>query len=150
MKLLHSRLDIVTSRKGAEFSDITQTEKILNVLLPADLKQLLSGTDGVDGGCGEWGFVIFSVSELAEIHKQQVSESSDYLPKGVIQFGSDGGGEIFLVDLRSSQAFYGFTSGVEAMDNFIKLGCSLDEFIENYYWTSIKGFEFARSLPYNE
>ena len=50
------------------------------------------------------------------------------------------------MDLRLNQPFFGFTSGIMGMDEFLKLGKNFNEFIENYYWTSIKGFAFGEKI----
>ncbi len=149
-KDLHTRLEDWEFGKGiresASETEIQKLEDVWKIKLPHDFKRFLLQTNGFDGACGDWGFVIYDIDEIISFYNHHTKTCNGSLPTNVVQFGGDGAGEIFLFDFRKNQFFWGFTSGIMGMDEFIKLGTTFNEFIENYYWTSMKGFEFGKAI----
>lgn len=148
LKNLHKRLDDwdfgIGIREPATETEINLLEDIWQVKLPKEFKDFLLKTNGFDGSCGNWGFVVYNINEIVNFNK--INIDVEFLPKNVVQFGGDGGGEIFLIDFRLNQPYFGFTSGIVGMDEFLKLGKDFYEFIENYYWTSLRGFDFGERI----
>ena len=88
-------------RGGAPESTIADAEAKLRWALPNDYKELLRNANGGEGFIGENYLILWAAEELAQFNKEY--QVQDYAP-GLILFGSDGGGEGFAFDTRSSPA----------------------------------------------
>lgn len=71
----------------------------LGFSLPPDYLDFLRQHNGGEGLVGEQYLVLFGSEELAEFNQEY--EVQEYAP-GIFLFGSNGGGEAFGFDLRSS------------------------------------------------
>jgi hypothetical protein len=67
--------------------------------LPSDLRQILEERDGAEGFVGGHYVVIWGTAEIVEYNK---SYGAPEHASGLILFGSNGGGEAFAFDARSS------------------------------------------------
>lgn len=78
---------------------IAVAERALKKSLPDDFREFLLLTNGGEGMIGENYVMLWSADELAEYNASyQVNE---YAP-GLLLFGSDGGGEAFAFDTRTT------------------------------------------------
>lgn len=79
---------------------LREAEQMLGVALPEDYKDFLRASNGGEGGVGAASYVmLWGVEELA--HLNQAYEVELGAP-GFLAFGSNGGGEAFGFDTRSS------------------------------------------------
>jgi hypothetical protein len=77
----------------------TELEKIREMAdrLPTDFFEFLKMSNGAEGWVGEQYLGLYSIKELIE--NQIAYEVDKYLP-GMFLFGTNGGGEAYLFDLR--------------------------------------------------
>jgi hypothetical protein len=151
---LHNRFEDseygIGMREGATEVELYQLKKVVGTNTPTDLIDFFRKTNGFDAVCGKWDFMVYPIDEILSLQNSLKISYPDYLPENVFQFGGNGADEIFLLDMRGSQHYFGFTSGIIGMDEFLKLGTNVYEFIETYALTSINGYEFAENLAYNK
>lgn len=84
----------------ASAAEIHQFEASVGLKLPKDYVEFLQWTNGGVGFIGPNAFVRFwRLEELAE--KNKAYEVAEYAP-GLFIFGSDGGGEAYAFDIRTS------------------------------------------------
>jgi hypothetical protein len=83
----------------ADISSIRQSEADGQLRLPDDYAQFLQEMDGGEGFIGSAYVILWRVGELLEMNKAyQVAEDAP----GLFLFGSDGGGEAFAFDTRTT------------------------------------------------
>lgn len=119
-------------RPPAKNDDIDKIEKTSNIKLSNEYKNFLKLTNGGEGFIGENSYVMFwAVEELIELNESY--EVNDYAP-GLFVFGSNGGGEAYAFDTRSSSMnivqipFVGMD-----IDLIQQMATTFNEFIENLY-----------------
>lgn len=113
----------------ASSQDIVVLRKAAGDKLPIDYLNFMSASDGGEGAIGANGYLmLWRASEIPELNESyQVNE---YAP-GLLLFGSDGGGEAFAFDLRSSATeivqvpFVGMNVGLAQ-----RLGTTFAEFLK--------------------
>jgi len=94
-------LDVLSAegRRGpAEPSSIADTEEKLGITFPADLRAFLLQTDGYEGWIGENYAQLYRATDISE---SQLSYFDEDAP-GFVMIGSNGAGEAFGYDTRSS------------------------------------------------
>lgn len=79
--------------------DISKAERILNISFPEDFRDFLMESNGGEGSIGENYVMLWNTDELGEYNN---SYQVDEYAKGLVLFGSDGGGEAFAFDMRTS------------------------------------------------
>lgn len=83
----------------AAAAQVAVAEQALKKSLPSDFRDFLMLTNGGEGMIGENYLMLWNADELAEYNESyQVNE---YAP-GLLLFGSDGGGEAFAFDTRTT------------------------------------------------
>lgn len=91
------------TRPGTPAHLIEEVERALGVRFPKDYADFLATSDGAEGFIGEQDNAYLSlwpVERLAEMNAAY--KTNEYSP-GLLLFGSDGGGEGYAFDLRSSE-----------------------------------------------
>lgn len=88
-------------KPGASEAVIRQAEADLDWALPSEYREFLVQMNGGEGFVGEDYLILWSADELAQFNREY--EVKDYAP-GLVLFGSNGGGEGFAFDTRSSPA----------------------------------------------
>jgi cell wall assembly regulator SMI1 len=79
---------------------ISNAEKALTAVLPADYVSFLQSMNGGEGPIGGDAYAMFwQVEQLAEMNEGY--EVNEYAP-GLVLIGSDGAGEAFAFDMRQS------------------------------------------------
>jgi len=92
-------LEEFSRNPGASVQDIHSAAEALKMELPSDYVAFLRESNGGEGMIGENYVVLWKAEELAEMNKSyQVAE---YAP-GLLFVGSDGGGEAFAFDTRTT------------------------------------------------
>lgn len=87
------------SNVPATAEEIAAAERSLGKSLPDDFREFLQVTNGGEGSIGENYVMLWTAAELG---KYNVSyQVADYAP-GLLLFGSDGGGESYAFDTRTS------------------------------------------------
>jgi cell wall assembly regulator SMI1 len=84
---------------GASAQAICSAEEAVKVKLPNDYIAFLRASNGGEGMIGENYVILWNAEELAEMNKSY--QVADYAP-GLLLVGSDGGGEAFAFDTRTS------------------------------------------------
>jgi len=88
-------------KDGAKEIDIAGAEAALQWTLPLDYKTFLGRSNGGEGFVGQNYLILWASEELAQFNNEY--EVQDYAP-GLILFGSDGGGEGYAFDMRTTPA----------------------------------------------
>jgi hypothetical protein len=83
----------------AATEDIAATERSLQKSLPVDFCEFLQVSNGGEGAIGESYLMLWTVEELGEYN--EAYQVDEYAP-GLLLFGSDGGGEGYAFDMRTS------------------------------------------------
>lgn len=86
-------------RGGAPESTLAEAEAKLRWALPNDYRAFLRKANGGEGFVGENYLILWAGEELAQFNKEY--QVQDYAP-GLTLFASDGGGEGFAFDTRST------------------------------------------------
>lgn len=85
----------------ASAAEIEQLEVNCGFVLPKDYREFLRLTNGGEGFIGPNAYVIlWKIGELAEMN--EAYQVAEYAP-GLFIFGSDGGGEAYAFDVRTSE-----------------------------------------------
>jgi hypothetical protein len=85
---------------AATDTTIAESEKQLGVRLPREYVEFLKLSNGGEGFLGKGYAILWRTEDLFSLNKAY--EVSEYVP-GLIIFGSNGGGEAYGFDTRSSQ-----------------------------------------------
>ena len=87
-------------RGPASISNIREAENKLAIQFPDDYRNFMQKTNGGEGFIGSNSYIVlWSVDELMSMNKMY--EVQAFAP-GLLLFGSDGGGEAYGFDVRSS------------------------------------------------
>jgi hypothetical protein len=85
--------------EGASAEAIEAAERHLKVIFPDDYAAFLATTNGGEGKIGGTYVMLWSTTELPELNSAyQVADNAP----GLLLIGSDGGGDAFAFDMRSS------------------------------------------------
>ena len=132
---MHHFLENMNLKYGASDAAIRESEKQIGSRLPEEYVHLLKLTNGGEGFIGENSYlVLWGVEELASMNAGY--EVQKYVP-GLLIFGSDGGGEAYGFDMRTSHwpvvqvPFVGMTWGLAE-----SLGESFNAFLKHLYEVS--------------
>jgi hypothetical protein len=88
-------------RAGASLAAIAECEKHFKQKLHKDYQDFMMTTNGGEGFIGLKSYVmLWGIEELSSLNDGY--ETSNYLPRCVL-FGSNGGGEAYGFDMRTSQ-----------------------------------------------
>ena len=99
MSNLDDLLEELNRNPGASAQAIRAAAEALKAELPSDYVAFLRASNGGEGMIGETYLILWKAEELTEMNTSyQVSE---YAP-GLLLFGSDGGGEAFAFDTRTT------------------------------------------------
>jgi hypothetical protein len=118
----------------ASEEEIEELEKEFSIKLPDSYKRFLRNSNGVNVGIGDYGLELFSVKEVREMNREKNKdpENSSCSTWG-FQIGSDGGGEMYVLDLRTKPISFGMIPYIGDEKDYIKLGNGFEEFIRNLY-----------------
>lgn len=83
----------------ATAEEIALAERTLGQSLPSDFREFLQLTNGGEGMIGENYVMLWSAEELGQYN--EMYQVKEYTP-GLLLFGSDGGGEGYAFDARTS------------------------------------------------
>jgi hypothetical protein len=130
-----SREILLAKSKGeapASPSSIEALKAALPFALPADYAQFLLQANGGEGHVGESFLRLWSVEELLE--RQLPAEIAEYVP-GLFLVGSNGGGEAYALDFRSSLLRYVMTPFiVPEWEYAYEIADDFDGFLLALYW----------------
>lgn len=115
----------------ADIKNIAEVQKQLNVKFPQDYIDFLLLTNGYEGMVGE-SYVQFT--EIEKIIEYTEGYGGEFFP-WIIHIGSDGGGEMFVLDKRENPLKYGITPYIGSDEDFISLGDTFEEFIRHLYYS---------------
>lgn len=105
--------------------EIIDLEKRLEVNFPDDYKLFLKEVNGFEGEIGESYVRLVGVSDIEEY---TTDYCADFYPDKIC-IGTNGGGELFVIDKRNEKAKYGFLPAIGDMEDYIELGDTFDKFI---------------------
>ena len=89
------------AKDGAKEGVIAGVEAALQWQLPMDYKEFLEKANGGEGFIGKNYLILWATEELTQFNNEY--EVKDYAP-GLVLFGSDGGGEGYAFDTRTTPA----------------------------------------------
>lgn len=98
-ELLATRFEGFEGKEGASPEAVAKIDEVFDRKLPAELREILLASDGLGGVIGDHELQIWSAEEI--IAYNRANEVQKYCP-AFLMFGSDGGGETYTLDYRSS------------------------------------------------
>ena len=104
--------------------ELSDLEKRLGTKLPDDYKSFLKKLNGFEGKIGKSYVRLNSVNE---IEKYTHDYCSEYYTDQIC-IGTDGGGELFVVDRGDSDQRFGIAPAVGDENDYVELGDTLDKF----------------------
>src|SRR5689334_4496105 len=105
--------------------EILDLERRLGTNFPDDYKLFLKQINGFEGTIGE---SYLRLNRLEEIEECTLDYCSRFYPDKVC-IGTNGGGELFVIDKGNENQKYGVVPTIGDMDDYIELGDTLDKFI---------------------
>lgn len=96
---LAARFEGFEGKEGASPETVAKIEEVFSRKLPAELREILLASDGLGGVIGDHELQIWSAEEIVAYNR--ANEVQKYFP-AFLMFGSDGGGETYTLDYRSS------------------------------------------------
>jgi len=100
LEAMNELLDGFNLNPGVNPSEISAFRTATGLELPGDYADLLEAGNGGEGFIGSISYaILWKLQELQEFNAEY--EVSEYAP-GLFLFGSDGGGEAFAFDTRTS------------------------------------------------
>ncbi|RZK44957.1 MAG: SMI1/KNR4 family protein [Hymenobacter sp.] len=113
----------------AEADEISVAEEVLKVILPEDYKRFLSYSNGFEGFINGYYLRLIPVGYLYENTQDYCSETRPW----AIYLGTNGGGEMVVLDSRSTPMQFGLLPYLGQEEDFIALGDSFQSFIASVY-----------------
>ena len=110
-------------------TQIIALEDQLGVQLPKDYKDFLKFTNGCDGWVNEF---VVNFEPVDKVYESTQETCDEFFP-GMIYIGTNGGGEMFVIDARSVPYQFGLLPCIGDMDDFIPLGDTFERFISRLY-----------------
>jgi cell wall assembly regulator SMI1 len=118
---------------------ISAVESKLNIKFPEDYKDFLKYTNGFEGDVGAFVAILDPVEEIYQSTQQTCAEFFS----GMIYIGTNGGGEMFVIDTRAIPFQFGLLPNISSIHDFIPLGDTFEKFIIRLYDDTA----FDRTLP---
>lgn len=107
-------------------NEIVDLEKRLETNFPYDYKIFLKEINGFEGEIGESYVRLIGVSDIEEYTNDYCS---GFYP-GKVCIGTNGGGELFVIDKGNENLKYGVVPAIGDPDDYIELGDTFDKFID--------------------
>ena len=123
----------MTRKPGADLTVVKEVEAKLNLVLPEDYIRFITTYNGAEGFIGENYLQLWSIEDLP----QDLYNRDDELYPGLIFFGSDGGGEGFAFDTRSSDLPIVMVPWIASIEDIRFMAASFLGFLENLEKTPI-------------
>ncbi len=114
----------------ADLNTIVDVEKLLDIKLPQDYKDFLSISNGYNGTLGQSYTRLTKVEEIVENTNGYCKEFFPW----AIHIGTDGGGEMYVLDTREKKIKYGAMPYIGEDKDFILLGDTFEEFARHLYY----------------
>jgi len=108
---------------------ILDLENQLSTILPSDYKDFLKFTNGFVGTVNEFS-VEFDPVET--IYQNTQSSCADFFPWAIC-IGTNGGGEMFVIDKRQTPYQFGLLPNIADENDFLPLGDTFEKFIQRLY-----------------
>jgi len=109
--------------------EISALELRLKTKFPDDFRLFLKRVDGYEGFVGKSYVHLAGVNDMEELTDAYCSES--YPDK--ICIGSDGGGEVFVLDRSGSNQRFGVVPAIGEENDYIELGDTFSRFLDRLY-----------------
>lgn len=109
--------------------DISNVEKALSVIFPADYLAFLQHTNGYDGNVGQSYARFIPVDQIEEYTSNY---GKDIFP-WIVCIGTDGGNEMYVIDKRSEPLQFGLLPFIGDEKDFIALGHTFESFVKHLY-----------------
>ena len=97
--------------------------------MPKDYKEFLKFTNGFEGTVNEF---IVDFDPVDKIYQSTQDTCADFFP-WAIYIGTNGGGEMFVIDTRQTPYQFGLLPNIASEKDFIPLGHTFEEFIRCLY-----------------
>jgi cell wall assembly regulator SMI1 len=109
---------------------ISQLENQLQIDLPGDYKEFLKQTNGFAGVANEF---VVDFDPVEKIYQSTQDTCAECFP-WAIYIGTNGGGEMFVIDKRQIPYQFGLLPYVADYNDFIPLGDTFEKFIQRLYF----------------
>lgn len=101
---------------------ILELEAKLNIILPQSYKDFLLITNGFEGTIGN-SYAAFET--VQNIYQSTLANCAEFFPWAIF-IGSDGGGEMYIIDKRTSPVQFGLLPFIGDDEDFIPLGSTFE------------------------
>src|SRR5579863_4326128 len=124
-----------TRYNNHEFNDPATEEQIdklemkLRISLPNDYKDFLRFSNGLEGEVGQF-ITIFE--EVDRIYDTTQITCAEFFPWAIF-IGSNGSGEMFVIDTRKMPYQFGLLPYISSENDFLPLGETFEKFIQRLY-----------------
>ena len=129
-KYFHDTVD-----KANEFNtpatdrQISELENQLALELPTDYKDFLKITNGFAGIINQF---VVHFDPVEEIFQSTQDNCTEFFP-WAIYIGTNGGGEMFVIDKRQTPYQFGLLPNIADENDFLPLGDTFEKFIQRLY-----------------
>ena len=129
-KYFHDTADTVNEfNTPATDEQISQVENQLQIVLPGDYKEFLKQTNGFAGVANNF---VVDFDPVEKIYQSTQDTCAEFFPWG-IYIGTNGGGEMFVIDKRQIPYQFGLLPNIADENDFIPLGDTFEKFIQRLY-----------------
>ena len=129
-KYFHDTVDNVNVfNSPATDGQILELENQLQIILPDDYKEFLKQTNGFEGLVNEF---VVDFESTDKIYQSTQDTCAQFFPWAVY-IGTDGGGEMFVIDKRQNPYQFGLLPNIADEKDFLPLGDTFEKFIQRLY-----------------
>jgi len=114
---------------AASAAEIADAEELLGISLPEDYRNFLLVSNGFEGFVNESYLRLIPVGFLYENSQDYCSEFFPW----AIYLGTNGGGEMAVLDTRDQPFQFGLLPYLGVDDDFIALGETFESFVKSIY-----------------
>ncbi|TWI77981.1 SMI1/KNR4 family protein SUKH-1 [Lacibacter cauensis] len=108
---------------------ISELENQLSIELPTDYKDFLKFTNGFAGLVNEF---VVDFDPVDTIYKSTQGTCAEFFPWAIC-IGTNGGGEMFVIDKRQTPYQFGLLPKIADEKDFLPLGDTFEKFVEGLY-----------------
>lgn len=129
-KYFHNTADNTNEfNPSATDEQITELESQLQIELPNDYKQFLKLINGFAGTVNEF---VVDFEPVDKTYQCTQDTCAQFFP-WAIYIGTNGGGEMFVIDKRQTPYQFGLLPNIADENDFLPLGDTFEKFIQRLY-----------------
>lgn len=126
-KYFHDTVDNANEfNPPATDEQISELENQLSIELPTDYKDFLKFTNGFAGTINEF---VVDFDPVDTIYQSTQDTCAEFFP-WAIYIGTNGGGEMFIIDKRQTPYQFGLLPNIADENDFLPLGDTFEKFVQ--------------------